>query len=103
MISEYAGWYNSFVNLGLSSGFSGLSNKFTLDARRAGEGDFNVVIKGASKATIEYIEEKETVYKVKYHVAQPGDYQIVINCNNIHIPGKNSALWAILWLIYIAM
>ena len=87
----------------VSSGFSGHSNKFTMAVRRAGEGDFDVVIKGASKATIEYIEEKETVYKVKYHVAQPGDYQIVINYNNIHIPGKNSAPWAILWLIYIAM
>ena len=77
---------------------SGHSNKFTLDARRAGVGDFDVVIKGASKATIEYIEEKESVYKVKYHVAQPGDYRIVIKYNNIHIPGKNAALWATLWV-----
>ena len=74
-----------------------------MDARRAGVGDFDVVIKGASKATIEYIEEKETVYKVKYHVAQPGDYQIVVKYNNIHIPGKNDALLATLWFIYIAM
>ena len=69
-----------------------------MDARRAGVGDFDVVIKGASKATIEYIEEKESVYKVKYHVAQPGDYRIVIKYNNIHIPGKNAALWATLWV-----
>lgn len=69
-----------------------------MDARRAGVGDFDVVIKGASKATIEYIEEKESLYKVKYHVAQPGDYQIVIKYNNIHIPGKNAALWATLWV-----
>lgn len=69
-----------------------------MDARRAGVGDFDVVIKGASKATIEYIEEKESVYKVKYHVAQPGDYRIVIKYNNIHVPGKNAALWATLWV-----
>ena len=67
-----------------------------MDGPRAGVGDFDVVIKGASKATIEYIEEKETVYKAKYHVAQPGHYQIVIKYDNIHIPGKNAALWATL-------
>ena len=67
-----------------------------MDCPRAGVGDFDVVIKGAAKAITEYIEDKETVYKVKYHVAQPGHYQIVNKYDNIHIPGKKAALWATL-------
>lgn len=59
-----------------------------MDARDAGFGDFDVVIKGVSRATIEYIEEEEALYKIKYHVSLPGLYLIEIKYDLKHIPGK---------------
>ena len=50
------------------------------------------MIKGASRATIEYLEEEEALYKIKYFVALPGDYQIEIKYDQFHIPGKISTL-----------
>jgi len=73
---------------GLSTGLSNQQNIFTLDARHAGNGDFDVVIKGASRATIEYEEVSEALYKVKYHISLPGDYQIDVKYDNQHIPGS---------------
>lgn len=74
----------------MSTGVAGQQNSFKLDARNAGFGDFDVVIKGASRATIEYMEEEEALYKIKYHVALPGDYQIEIKYDLKHIPGKGN-------------
>ena len=78
-------WYHLFI--GLVSGIAGQLNSFKLDARDAGFGDFDVVIKGVSRATIEYIEEEEGLYKIKYHVSLPGLYLIEIKYDLKHIPG----------------
>lgn len=73
---------------GLSTGLAGQPNIFSLDARQAGYGDFDVVIKGVSRASIEYLEEDEALYKIKYYVSLPGDYQIEIKYDLHHIPGS---------------
>lgn len=74
----------------MSTGLAGQPNIFSLDARQAGYGDFDVVIKGVSRASIEYLEEDEALYKIKYYVSLPGDYQIEIKYDLHHIPGNNS-------------
>ncbi|XP_066922379.1 filamin-A-like isoform X2 [Clytia hemisphaerica] len=73
---------------GLVTGIASQPNSFKLDAREAGYGDFDVVIKGASRASIEYIEEEEALYKIKYFVELPGLYQIEIKYDLKHIPGS---------------
>ncbi|XP_047122697.1 filamin-A isoform X1 [Hydra vulgaris] len=73
---------------GLSTGLAGQSNIFTLDARQAGCGDFDVVINGESRASIEYIEEEEAFFKIKYQVVSPGDYIIEVKYAEKHIPGS---------------
>lgn len=73
---------------GLRTGIAGQQNSFKLDAREAGFGDFDVVIKGASRAAIEYIEEDEALYKIKYFVELPGMYQIEIKYDTTHVSGS---------------
>ena len=73
---------------GLTKGSIDEVGEFLLDARRAGYGNFDVVIKGESRASIEYIEEEDSVYKIKYYVTEPGDYSVEVKYDSCHIPGS---------------
>ncbi|XP_065067170.1 filamin-A-like [Rhopilema esculentum] len=74
---------------GLESGHTSQPCFFTLDARKAGYGDFDILIKGPSQADILYHDQDDdTLYTVEYHVALPGDYFIEIKYDNRHIPGS---------------
>ena len=62
---------------------------FTLDARKAGYGDFDILIKGPSQADIIYHDQDDdTLYTVEFRVSLPGDYSIEIKYDNKHIPGS---------------
>ena len=75
--------------LGLESGHTNQPCFFTLDARKAGYGDFDILVKGPSQADIIYHDQDDdTLYTVEYRVALPGDYSIEIRYDNKHIPGS---------------
>lgn len=75
--------------LGLEGGQTNQPSFFTLDARKAGYGDFDILIKGPSQADIVYHDQDDdTLYTVEYRVSLPGDYSIEIKYDNRHIPGS---------------
>ena len=75
--------------LGLASGHTNQPCFFTLDARKAGYGDFDILIKGPSQADIIYHDQDDdTLYTVEFRVSLPGDYSIEIRYDNKHIPGS---------------
>ena len=74
---------------GLASGHTNQPCFFTLDARKAGYGDFDILIKGPSQADIIYHDQDDdTLYTVEFRVALSGDYSIEIKYDNKHIPGS---------------
>jgi len=74
---------------GLASGHTNQPCFFTLDARKAGYGDFDILIKGPSQADIIYHDQDDdTLYTVEFRVSLPGDYSIEIRYDNKHIPGS---------------
>lgn len=75
--------------LGLKAGNTNQPCFFTLDARKAGYGDFDILIKGPSQADIIYHDQDDdTLYTVEFRVSLPGDYSIEIKYDNKHIPGS---------------
>eukprot|EP00794_Sanderia_malayensis_P006247 gene6247-6966_t len=74
---------------GLESGHTNQPCFFTLDARKAGYGDFDILVKGPSQADIVYHDQDDdTLYTVEFRVALPGDYSIEIKYDSKHIPGS---------------
>ncbi|KHJ41417.1 Filamin/ABP280 repeat protein [Trichuris suis] len=71
---------------GLISGEVNLPLFFNIYSREAGPGLLQVYIEGPSKALVEYKETKSGDGYVMYKVSKPGDYNVAIKFNDVHIP-----------------
>ncbi|CDW56754.1 filamin C [Trichuris trichiura] len=71
---------------GLISGEVNLPLFFNIYSREAGPGLLQVYVEGPSKALVEYKETKSGDGYVMYKVSKPGDYNIAIKFNDVHIP-----------------
>ncbi|XP_029456815.1 LOW QUALITY PROTEIN: filamin-B [Rhinatrema bivittatum] len=89
-------FYVNYPNIGNVSAYGpgliyGVANKpanFTIVTEDAGEGGLDLAIEGPSKAEISCIDNKDGTCSVTYLPMLPGDYNILVKYNELHIPGS---------------
>nr|XP_033781692.1 filamin-B isoform X2 [Geotrypetes seraphini] len=89
-------FYVNYPNTGNVSAYGpgliyGVANKpatFTIVTEDAGEGGLDLAIEGPSKAEINCIDNKDGTCSVTYLPTLPGDYNILVKYNDVHIPGS---------------
>ncbi|CAI4224415.1 unnamed protein product [Auanema sp. JU1783] len=72
--------------LGVVRGETNNKQYFNVYTREAGAGDLSVTIEGPSKPTFEFKDHKDGNCHVEYQVAAPGEYNVSVKFNDIHIP-----------------
>ena len=80
--------YVYFYRLGIKRGISGKTNKFTIDARDAGDGGLGFSVEGPSKAELNCIPKEDGTCQVEFLPKEPGAYTIHIKYADQHIPGS---------------
>uniref|UniRef100_UPI00358FEB07 filamin-C-like isoform X2 n=1 Tax=Myxine glutinosa TaxID=7769 RepID=UPI00358FEB07 len=73
---------------GLEFGKTGIPAEFSIWAREAGAGGISVVIDGPSKANVSFADRKDDSCVVSYVVQEPGQYEVSVKFNDIHVPGS---------------
>ncbi|XP_041417774.1 filamin-B-like [Xenopus laevis] len=73
---------------GLIYGVAKKPATFTIITEDAGEGGLDLAIEGPSKAEISCIDNKDGTCTVTYLPTLPGDYNILVKYNDIHIAGS---------------